>query len=133
MPAEPGTPPAPELRPKTRTTRRILLVSVVWLVISLGLVLVTSVELDHEASLSQDGKELQAIVTDNRISVTHTRSGEQISYDVQYQFSVDDGRSMITASDATGRTNLWRSIPQPDYDAAVTSGKIDILYLSQNP
>jgi hypothetical protein len=111
----------------------VLILSIVWVVVSAAFVWLVSLELDHEASLVQDGVITTANITDYRISSRFSRTNSGDSYDVQYEFSLDNGASAYTSSDATGRRNLWRSIPQSDYETAITSGKIEILYLPQNP
>jgi hypothetical protein len=121
------------ISPRRAITRPLLILSIVWVVASLIFVLITSLEADHEASLLQNGATIRASITDYRISTRSGRYASGDSYDVQYQFSLDDGTGPYTASDATGRRNLWCSLAKPDYDAAIASGKIDILYLPQNP
>jgi hypothetical protein len=119
--------------PRRIITRRLLMLSIVWVVASLIFVLITSLEADHEISLMQDGVTIKASLTDYRVSTRSGRYSSGNSYDVRYQFSLDDGAGVYTASDATGRRDLWRSIPRPDYDAAVASGAIEVVYWPRNP
>ena len=123
----------PDVPPRKAISRRLLILSVGWVLVSVAFVGLVSLELDHEASLVQDGVLTAAAITDYRVSTRFSRYNSGDSYDVQYQFSLDDGVSVYTGSDATGRRNLWRSIPESDYETAITSGKIEILYLPQNP
>jgi hypothetical protein len=122
-----------DVLPRSVISRRLLILSVVWVLVSVAFVLLVSLELDREASLLQDGVITTANITDYRVSYRFSRTNSGDSYDVQYQFSLDNGASVYTSSDATGRSNLWRSIPKSEYETAITSGKIEILYLPQNP
>ena len=122
-----------DVPPRRRISRGLLIWSIVWVCLCLALMGLTSLELDHEASLEQEGVKTTADVTDYQISTRSSRYNSSPSYDVQYQFSPDDGVTEYTGSDATGRRNLWRSISRSEYDTVTVSGKIEILYWPQDP
>jgi len=115
-----------DVLPGEIVTRRLLVFSIGVTVVCAFMALYIALELDHEANLLQNGVTIQATVTNKRIS-----KGTQ--YEVQYRFSPTDEASSYTFSDATGRTNLWASLTKPDYDTAMTSGQVDILYVPSNP
>lgn len=52
-------------------------------------------------------------------------------YEVQYSFDVDG--ETYTFSDATGRKNLWASIPKPDWELSQNTGIVPVVYNPNNP
>jgi hypothetical protein len=122
-----------DVPPRKVISRQLLILSVGWVLVSAAFVLLVSLAFDQEASLLQAGVITKANITGYRVSDSVSRTNSGTSYDVQYQFSLDNGASAYTSSDVTGRRNLWRSIPKSEYETAITSGKIEVLYLPQNP
>jgi len=101
--------------------RKELIFSVVWTFISAAMVLWAVLALDNEVHLLQEGVNAEALVTNYRISKTNNGN----EYEVQYQFSLDNGASWYT--------NSWEAVTEPDYDTAIASGKVDILFWPQHP
>jgi hypothetical protein len=110
-------------------TLKSLIVSIAGVLFFAFMLLFVFLDVGHEVDLQQEGKTVKAIVTNERIMTTRNSP----SYEVQYRFSPDDGTSWYTASDAMGRSNLWMSLTKQDYDVAVASGKVDVIFLPQNP
>ena len=115
-----------EVPPDKIVDRKSLIVSAIAVLFWASFLLFSVITLDREITLRQDGITIKAIVTNERVS-------KDTQYEVQYRFSPDDQASWYTASDAMGRSNLWESLTKDDYDLAVTYGKVDVLFLPQNP
>jgi hypothetical protein len=85
-------------------------------------------DLGPEILMRTSGKVVQAKVTDHR-TMHSRRTGT--SYQVQYRFQWK-GKSH-THSDATGRQNLWSSLPETAWRKAVKTGKVSVTMLPDAP
>ena len=88
----------------------------------------SAVELGPEMMLRTSGKPVMATVTASRTMEGH-RTG--LSHELRYQFR-HKGRK-YTRSDATGRTNLWSTLPEGAWRRAVQAKKVTVLMLPQSP
>lgn len=82
----------------------------------------------HEA-LKRDGQVIEAKVTENQ----ETTKNGNTTYRLRYSFQPTAGGPIVTRKDFLGRSNLWSTLPKPDYDAAVKSGTLQVRYVPSNP
>lgn len=92
------------------------------------IVVLAGLDLGPEVALRTTGERVAATVTDHR---TMRSSRRGTSHQVRYRFEWAGHR--YTHSDATGRSNLWTSLPESDWNRAVKSGKVPVLVLPQAP
>lgn len=71
-----------------------------------------------------------ARVIESRTLTTH-RSG--VSFEVRYAFSPAPDSPEIGRSDFLGRTNLWSSLPEPDWQAASTTKQLKVRFDPNHP
>mgnify|MGYP000412459321 CR=1 FL=1 len=87
-----------------------------------------AMEVGPEVMLRSTGKRVVATVTDSR-TMQSRRTGK--SYQVRYRFK-HKGKT-YTHSDATGRTNLWTSLPEQQWRTAVKKRKVPVVMLPDAP
>ena len=85
-------------------------------------------DLGPELELRTTGTEVVATVTDSR-TMRSRRTGT--SYQLRYRFK-HKGK-VYTHSDATGRKNLWSSLPEEGWRKAVKQKKVPVLMLPRSP
>jgi hypothetical protein len=55
------------------------------------------------------------------------------SYEVRYAFAPSPGAPEIGRSDFFGRTNLWSSLPEADWQAATATNRLAVRFDARNP
>jgi hypothetical protein len=88
-------------------------------------------ELQNDANLKDNQKEVRGSVTENR--VTHDSKRNFDNYELQYTFKIPPSSDLYTLSDATGRKNLWSTLTKQDWDDARKNRTLTIIYLPDNP
>ncbi len=113
---------------RSRNVRWLLIAVAVMLVVLLGLLISTIL---NESALQSNGVTIIATVTDSQISEKTGRYQSGYSYDIRYSFQVNG--AVYTYSDATGRRNLWSSIPESVWNEATATNQIQVIYQPDNP
>lgn len=80
-------------------------------------------------ALEKNGQNIEAKVTNSRIS--HGKSGT--SHQIQYVFQVEAGGKEHTRGDFLGRSNLWSTLPEAKWRLAVETERVMIRYASTRP
>jgi hypothetical protein len=106
----------------------LVLVGLFFALGSVPIGILSGMEIGPELTLRASGKRAQATVTESRVMHSR-RMGD--SFEVRYRFKVKG--HTYTHQDATGRTNLWSSLPEENYKRAVQSKRVAVLYLGQSP
>lgn len=124
-------PPAPPpLAPKKRPAALAILGALVGLVLGTLLSYAGTIEVISELRLREGAATIEAKVRDTRI-MTSTRTGD--SFELQYTFEVPGSSTTYSRTDATGRTDLWASVPEGEWQAARKSKKLTVSYLPADP
>ena len=94
-----------------------------------GLGVLAGAESIGSAVLTSVGETHTAKVTDSRV-MSARKTGK--SYELRYRLKLPSG-AVVTASDFTGRQDLWVSLPKADWDQAVRQGTLAVQVVPQHP
>ena len=105
------------------------------LALSLGLALfcITFMEWKSEDRLPQQGKVVEAEVTELAIHGQTAYASVPWTYDIRYHFRVGNPDVWYSKGDWIRRRNLWSTISRPDWQEAQRTQRIDVVYLPDNP
>jgi len=110
-----------------------LLALVFALPLGLALFCISFVEWRSEDRLLQQGKVVEAEVTDLAIHSQTAYGPLPEVYDIRYRFRVGNLDVWYSKGDWIGRRNLWSSLSRPDWQQAQRTRRIDVVYLPHNP
>lgn len=122
--------PPPPLAPKKKPAVLAVLGALVGVVLGGLLAYAGTVEVTTELRLREGAATVEARVRDSRI-MTSSRTGD--SYELQYSFELPGSSTVFSRTDATGRKDLWASVPEGDWQAARKSKKLSVSYLPADP
>jgi hypothetical protein len=100
--------------------------------LALGVLLTTlgALAVLGELRLRAGGSTAVATVRDTRV-MRSTRSPD--SFEVLYQFTLPGSAVVYSQRDETGRTNLWASLPEGDWQVAKKTKTLAVSYLPEDP
>jgi hypothetical protein len=87
------------------------------------------ISLYNENELNKNGIVTTAVVIDTRIS----NDSDVTTYEVKYQFEVNNDGITYSYSDSTGRDNLWCRISHEQWQQLDNSKELEVKYLRNNP
>lgn len=119
------SPPPPA--PQTQSPFLWLFLAGFCLLFGLPITGLGAMEVGPQIELGTSGTKIVAKVTDSRIMKSRRRT----DHEVRYRFKVK-GKA-YTNTDATGRKNLWGTIPEASWKKAVKTGKVPVLFLKRDP
>jgi hypothetical protein len=97
----------------------------------LGLTWLGSQSFVNSMRLSATGVTAEAYVTDARVMESR-RTG--LSYEVRYQFTAPGNATVYTATDETGRTDLWEELAdEATWRTATSTQHVTVEYLPGDP
>ena len=89
--------------------------------IGIALIVIGGISVLNESNLQSHGKMVEA-------TVTQTQTNDQNTYDIRYEFHLNNDATAYSSSDAMGRRNLWETVP------VLPTGKtVQVKYLPGNP
>lgn len=97
--------------------------ALVFLGIPLGIALVV---FGGMAALNASNLQSQSKVVE--AAITQSRTSEQNGYEIQYEFRVDNGTTVYSHADETGRRNLWVTVAQKP-----AGNTVSVRYLPSDP
>jgi hypothetical protein len=95
---------------------------------SITLLIFGNASINNKHSLINEGVITNAAVTNVRVDV-----GEEVGYDIQYQFRVGDDGIWYSYADETGRQNLWYTPTKKEWEIIKQTERIKIAYLPNDP
>lgn len=85
--------------------------------------------LREKAALERSVSVIEATITESR--VMRTKSG--LSHEVRYEFKPAPDSPAHTRGDFLGRSNLWSTLPESDWDKATAEGRLAVRYDPADP
>lgn len=85
--------------------------------------------LREKAALEKSNSVVDASITESRIM----RTKYALSHEVRYEFKLTPDSSTHTRGDFLGRSNLWSTLPESDWNKATAEGRLAVRYNPADP
>ena len=103
--------------------------SVVVGILALGFMGLGAAGVHEKQELEKNGRDIEAKVTDTRIM----RGKSGTTHELQYSFQLEGEGKTYTRCDFLGRSNLWSTLPEDEWETVRRAGKIRVRYVPGDP